>query len=148
MSLYYEDDHVRLYLGDCLKILPTLDIKADVLLTDPPYFKVKDDEWDNQWDKAHEFLSWLGEFLDAAKPLLQPHASVWIFASPAMTSSVERLVGERFRVLNSIRWVKEQGWHQKAEVEALRSYLTPWEGVIFAEQYDDMYGDGGEALHK
>jgi site-specific DNA-methyltransferase (adenine-specific) len=112
MSLYYQDDFVTLYHGDSLEILPSLDIKSDVLLTDPPYFKVKQEEWDNQWDKASEFLGWMGDFLDRAKPLLTPQASVWVFASPSMTSSVERLVGERFRVLNSIRWVKEHGWHQ------------------------------------
>lgn len=134
MKPYYEDDSVTLYHGDSLEILPTLDVEANVLLTDPPYFKVKQDEWDNQWDKASEFLAWMGDFLDRAKPLLTANASTWVFASPAMTSSVERLVGERFRVLNSIRWVKEQGWHQKAEVAALRSYLTPWEGIVFAEQ--------------
>lgn len=135
MKPYYQDDHVTLYHGDSLEILPTLDLQANVLLTDPPYFKVKQEEWDNQWDKAHEFLEWMGEFLDRTKPLLTANASVWVFASPAMTSSVERLVGERFRVLNSIRWVKAQGWHQKAEIATLRSYLTPWEGIVFAEQF-------------
>lgn len=148
MSLYYQDGYVTLYHGDSLEILPDLDIEASVLLTDPPYFKVKQDEWDNQWDKASEFLSWMGGFLDRAKPLLTANASAWVFASPAMTSSVERLVGERFRVLNSIRWVKEQGWHQKAEIAALRSYLTPWEGIVFAEQFDDAYGDAAKALHR
>jgi site-specific DNA-methyltransferase (adenine-specific) len=145
VSLHYQDDFVTLYHGDSLEILPTLDIKADVLLTDPPYFKVKQEEWDNQWDKASEFLAWMGDFLDKAKPLLTPQASVWVFASPAMTSSVERLVGERFRVLNSIRWVKEHGWHQKAELAALRSYLTPWEGVVFAET-DERFAPVGDYI--
>jgi len=148
MTIYYQDDMVTLHHGDSLEILPTLDMEAAALLTDPPYFKVKADEWDNQWDKAHEFLSWMGVFLDHAKPLLAPNASVWVFASPVMTSSVERIIGDRFRVLNSIRWVKESGWHQKAELAAMRSYLSPWEGIVFAEQFDDVYGDAAKALHR
>lgn len=144
---FYADEWVTLYHGDAFDVLPELG-GVDVLLTDPPCFKVKQDEWDNQWAKASEFLSWLGSFLDAAKPLIAANGSVWVFASPAMTSSVERLVGERFRVLNSVRWVKDAGWHQKAELAAMRSFLSPWEGIIFAEQYADEYDDAAKALHK
>jgi adenine-specific DNA-methyltransferase len=146
---YYSDDLVTLYHGDCRDVLPGVAPgSVDVLLTDPPYFQVKDEEWDRQWKKRDDFLGWLGGVLDMAKPLLKPSASVWVFASPFMARAVEDLVGDRFRVLNSIRWVKEAGWHNKAEVETQRRYLTPWEAVVLAEQYDDAYGEQAHALHK
>lgn len=38
MSLYYEDDHVRLYHGDCREILASMeDASVASVLTDPPY---------------------------------------------------------------------------------------------------------------
>lgn len=147
---YYSDESVTLYHGRCEDILPSLAPESvDVLLTDPPYFQVKDDDWDRQWKKRDEFLTWLGSVLDLATPALVPSASVWVFASPALTSRIEHeVVDSRFRVLNSIRWVKEAGWHQKADIEAQRRYLTAWEGVIFAERLEDAYGDEAMALHK
>jgi adenine-specific DNA-methyltransferase len=131
---YYADEHVTLYHGRCEDILPTLPpASASVLLTDPPYFQVKDDDWDNQWDHADEFLEWLGFVLDAAKPTLTDNASAWVFAGPALASAVEYLVRDRFRVLNNVRWLKEAGWHQRPEIEVQRRFLTPWEAIIFAE---------------
>jgi len=147
---YYQDDSVTLYNGRCEDILPTLNLSGSVhLLTDPPYFKVKDNDWDNQWSKSAEFLDWMGEWLDLAKPHLSPDASVWVFASPELTSAVESVVASRFRVLNSVRWIKPQGWHMKSELAASRSFLSPWEGIIFAEhQRDDepLFGSIGEYM--
>jgi site-specific DNA-methyltransferase (adenine-specific) len=37
MKPYYEDKWVKIYHGDCREILPQLDVKADLALTDPPY---------------------------------------------------------------------------------------------------------------
>ena len=34
---YYKDDYVTIYNGDCLEIMPQLDMKFDLVLTDPPY---------------------------------------------------------------------------------------------------------------
>lgn len=37
MNPYYGDEWTKIYLGDCCEILPSLNIKADFVLTDPPY---------------------------------------------------------------------------------------------------------------
>jgi site-specific DNA-methyltransferase (adenine-specific) len=34
---FYEDKWVKIFHGDCREILPTLDVKVDLVLTDPPY---------------------------------------------------------------------------------------------------------------
>jgi len=37
MKPYYQDEWVTIYHGDCREILPQLDVKVDLVLTDPPY---------------------------------------------------------------------------------------------------------------
>lgn len=43
--LYYENETIKLYKGDCLEIMPKLDIKFDACITDPPY-QTTALEWD------------------------------------------------------------------------------------------------------
>lgn len=61
MKPYYQDKWVTIYHGDCREILPTLDIKVDLVLTDPPYgigadkknahSSIRDnDKWFDAWD--------------------------------------------------------------------------------------------------
>ena len=125
-----------LYLGDCMDILPTLG-KADAVVTDPPYFKVKDEEWDRQWKKPEQFLQWLGGVLDACSSIMEPWASVFVFADPDMEFYVNALVRERFHFINSIRWRKETGWHRKQRIEDMRAFQTNWEACLFGQKGDD-----------
>jgi len=46
MKPYYQDKWVTIYHGDCREILPTLDVKVDLVLTDPPYPQEFDWCWD------------------------------------------------------------------------------------------------------
>lgn len=125
-----------LHCGDCVDYMATMaDNSVDLIATDPPYFKVKGDAWDRQWDTPKAFLSWLDTVLVQFARILKPNGSLYMFASPRMAARVEVLIGERFNVLNRIRWIKEAGWHNKAQKEQLRSFLSPWEEIIFAEHY-------------
>src|SRR5215831_11700792 len=48
---YYADPQVTLYLGDCRAILPELRIRADCIVTDPPYEETSLpwDHWQDGW---------------------------------------------------------------------------------------------------
>jgi len=149
MMPYYEQDGITIFHGDCRDILPELDAASvDLLATDPPYFRVKDESWDRQWKSPEAFADWIGSLCDEWRRVLKPNGSAFVFASPDMTWVVEGEIRQRFRVLNTIRWVKEAGWHNKADKESLRSFLSPWESIIFAEQFADQYADAERALHK
>ena len=49
MIPYYQDKWVTIYHGDCRVVMPQLDMKVDLVLTDPPYGIGKAD-WDNTFD--------------------------------------------------------------------------------------------------
>jgi site-specific DNA-methyltransferase (adenine-specific) len=125
---------MQLINGECLEVMRSLpDSSVDAIVTDPPYFRVKGEAWDRQWDDADEFIAWIGKLCEQWHRILKPNGSLYVWASPKMAARVEVEIGRRFAVLNRIRWVKSAGWHQKTEKEALRSFLSPWEECIFAE---------------
>jgi len=141
-----------LYCGDCRDVLPTLPA-VDCVITDPPYFKVKGDYWDNEWDKPAEFLAWMRGILGLLADRMKPNGSAYVFASPQMAGRVETVAWERLNVLGHIVWRKGSagrtttGWHQKAEKEALRGFLFETERVIFAEHYNSDNFARGEASY-
>ena len=121
--------------GDCLEVLPTLTAASvDLVLTDPPYYKVKKDAWDRQWKAPEDYLTWLRRVLVEFRRVLKPNGSLYLFASPQMSARVECCVGEVFDVLNRITWRKPEGRHKAAHKEGLRAYFPASESIIFAEQ--------------
>jgi len=47
----------ELFNADCLEVLQSLpDNCVDLIVTDPPYFKVKPNGWDNQWRGDEDYL--------------------------------------------------------------------------------------------
>jgi site-specific DNA-methyltransferase (adenine-specific) len=136
----------KLYCADALDVLRSLpDSSIDLIATDPPYFRVKGLAWDRAWDNADGFLAWIGLLADEWRRVLKSNGSLYCFASPRMAARVEVAISSRLDVLNRIRWVKTAGWHNKTEKEALRSFLSPWEEIIFAEHYGADNAAKGES---
>ena len=132
--------------GDSASLLTLIpDNSVDLIATDPPYFRVKEHEWDRQWSTADAFLDWLQSLLVQFRRILKPNGSLYLFASPRMSARVECRIGELFQVLNNIRWRKEEGRHKAACKEELRAFFPASETIIFAEHYGADNAAKGEA---
>jgi site-specific DNA-methyltransferase (adenine-specific) len=130
----------RVEHGDCLDVMRGMaDNSIDAVVTDPPYFKVKGDAWDRQWDKPTQFLAWLDQIAEQWQRLLKPNGSLYCFASSKMAARVECLLANRFSILSHIVWCKNDkngnGRHKQQCKEVCRVYFPQTERLIFAEHY-------------
>jgi adenine-specific DNA-methyltransferase len=105
-----------LQCGDCLELMRALpDNSVDLIATDPPYFKVKGEAWDNQWSTPAQFLAWMDLLAEQWQRILKPNGSLYVFAWPKMAARVEILLEERFNVLQRLTWQKPP-YSTKAEM--------------------------------
>ena len=139
---YYDDGQVAIYHGDCEAVLPHL-TPAAAVVTDPPYFRVVDESWDDQWGAdVGRFVSWLGQILDLAKAALIERGTVAVFCSPDLSCAVETEVRRRFAYLNHIVWRKPNpGRLGTMDKDSMRRFFPTSERIILAEQARNPDGD-------
>lgn len=127
-------DGVKIVNADCADLLASLpDNSVDLIATDPPYFRVKSDSWDNQWSDKAAFFSWLDGVLEQMERVLKPTGSLYLFCSPYLSSETEALIDRRFKVLNHIVWRKPSGIFKRCRKESLTKFFPQTERIIFAE---------------
>lgn len=65
---------------DCFDFIKTLDDgSVRLVATDPPYFGIVKDHWDNQWKTPSEYVDWLYSVFAAVKPKMTPDGSLVFF---------------------------------------------------------------------
>lgn len=133
---YWTDGRRSIIHGDSTEVLPTIpDDSVEFVCTDPPYFRVVDADWDDQWGTdVGAFLEWIGGILDHARRVLVDRGTVAVFCSPDLAAGVEMEVRKRFNVLNHIVWRKPPGRLGRADKESLRRFFPTSERIILAEQ--------------
>jgi site-specific DNA-methyltransferase (adenine-specific) len=126
--------------ADCLQYVASLpDNSIDLIVTDPPYFKVKPNGWDNQWNGDADYLRWLDMCLAQFWRVLKPAGSIYLFSGHRLAADIEIMMRERFKVLNHIIWAKPSGRWNGCNKESLRAYFPATERILFAEHYQGPY---------
>ena len=121
---------------DALELLQSLgDKTVDLILTDPPYYKLLNIDWDKQWKTKDDYLNWLENIIKECQRVLKDNGSFYMFCSPEMLIKVGGVVDKYFDVLNTIRWCNTGSMSFRCKREELRRYLNPSEEIIFAEQF-------------
>lgn len=144
------EKQINLYNDDCLNVLKKLPSNSiDLILTDPPYYQVKSDAWDNQWGSVDEFLDWLRTISLEMKRVLKPSGTLFLFCGSKLASDTEILLRESFNVLSHIVWAKPNGPWLRQRKSQLRTFFPSTERIIMCEQLDaEAYARKGSDIEK
>lgn len=67
-------------LGDCTEELKKLDSNSvDLIIADPPYFKVIGEKWDYQWKTEKEYVEWCLEWISEVSRVLRLGGTFYCF---------------------------------------------------------------------
>lgn len=132
--------------ADCMDVLKQLPDKCvDLVLTDPPYFKIVKDKWDNQWKNIFEFKKWVNEIGKEICRVLKDNGSFYWFGDDKNVAYCQVELDRHFRLLNNIVWEKKSLITTKGTYSVLRSYAPVTERILF---YDKGEGKTGLQMVK
>ena len=102
---------IELYKGDCLEIMNELiskGIKVDAIATDIPFFRVLENEWDNQWDTIDDYLNFVKKLIHQFKLLVKENGSLFIFTGRQYNRHISLMLDELFIEQRIIIWKRKR----------------------------------------
>lgn len=132
---------------DLLARLP--DASVDLIATDPPYFGIVAEGWDNQWDTLADFSAWVERLAVEFRRVLKPHGALYWFADDKRAAYCQLALDRHFRLVNSLVWDKPATQSCIGIENNLRSYAIHTERILFYEQTgaSALTATGLEVIH-
>ena len=70
----------RVLNEDCATYMSRLpDASVDMLVLDPPYYQVVNEDWDNRWATLQDYLNWMERIIQELSRVSKHSCSVWLF---------------------------------------------------------------------
>ena len=127
--------------ADCMDILKQLPDKCiDCILTDPPYFEIVKNDWDNQWKNIQEFQEWVGEVGKEFYRVLKDNGSFYWFGDDKTIAYCQVELDKYFHLLSNIVWKKPELITKRGCYSVFRSYAPMTERCLFYDKGEDKTG--------
>jgi DNA modification methylase len=79
MTVYTFND-IRMFNGDFLDVSQNLPCAVyDLVIADPPYFKVVNEKWDHKWKDMNDYLLWTKNWLEVVYKQLRYGGTLYLF---------------------------------------------------------------------
>ena len=139
--LRLDDLENKIINADCMDILKQLpDKSVDLVLTDPPYFGIVKDDWDNQWKNMQAFQEWVGTIGKELYRVLKDNGSFYWFGDDKTIAYCQVELDKYFSLLNNIVWRKESLITTKGTATVFRSFAPITERCLFYDKGEDKTG--------
>lgn len=70
----------KIYNMNCIEGMKLIeDESVDLIIVDPPYYKIVKENWDHQWETKQEYLEWCKKWIVECKRVLKESGSFYIW---------------------------------------------------------------------
>lgn len=130
-QLQYEHPHGKLYQGDSIDWLKSLETKSvDLIFADPPY-NIKKADWDNFENQEH-YIEWSLQWIYEASRILKPTGSLYICGFSEILADLKHPASRYFK---SCRWLI---WHYKNKANLGSDWGRSHESIIHFRKSDGI----------
>ncbi|MBZ0278690.1 MAG: site-specific DNA-methyltransferase [Anaerolineae bacterium] len=121
--LQYSHPHGKLYQGDAIDWLRSLETGTiDLIFADPPY-NIKKAEWDN-FESQEEYIQWSLQWIEQAARILKPDGSMYVCGFSEILADIKH---PAMRFFESCRWII---WHYKNKANLGNDWGRSHESII------------------
>lgn len=123
-------------IGDNLNLIKSIPDKSiDLIIADPPYYKVISSDWDNQWKTFEEYLDWLEVRVIEMKRVLKDNGSLYMFGDDHKIAYVQIMMDRHLKFLNHLVWYKRNNQPIKGAYN-YKSFAPVAERILFYSTQD------------
>lgn len=125
----------KVHNKDCVEFMKAIPDKyIDLIIADPPYYKIVKEEWDNQWSNEEEYYEFCNEWIKESFRILKENGALYIWNWFDNICELGHLAKNNgFIIRNLITWNRGAGREKNNYCSAKEDllYLTKNKNPIF-----------------